>query len=158
MIQFQLRAAFLADCDAIASVWHAAWHDAHVAIVPAALLPHRGIAHFRNLARTSTASITVAVHERQIVGFAGVDEDEVELLFVNAAVRGTGVADALIACAELQIGQHHALAHLFVVDGNARARRFRSARPARPADARTPRWAACRTRARGAPVRRRRGP
>lgn len=119
-----LRMASPTDCEAIARVWHAAWHDAHTGVVPARLLPHRGLAHFRDLATACAGRITVAVQAQHVVGFVAADDDELELLFVGAAARGTGVADALIAHAERQISERHALAYLLVVDGNVRAQRF----------------------------------
>jgi ribosomal protein S18 acetylase RimI-like enzyme len=119
-----LQAASPIDCEAIARVWHAAWHDAHADIVPARLLPHRGLGHFRTLAAAQAGNITVAVQADTVVGFVGVDEDELELLFVAAAARGTGVADALIAHAQRHISERWTRAYLLVVEANARARRF----------------------------------
>lgn len=119
-----LRVASPDDCEAIARVWHDAWHDAHTEIVPSGLLPHRGLPHFRALAASQLGGITVAVQADEIVGFVGIEDDELELLFVAAAARGTGVADVLIAHAQQEISEHYALAYLLVVDQNARARRF----------------------------------
>lgn len=123
---WQLRAARAADCVALAQLWHAAWHDAHAALVPAGLLPHRGLAHFRALADEQYAAIVVVAQAELLLGMCGVDEDEAELetLFVASPARGTGVADALIAHAEQRLAQRWARAHLGVVVGNRRARRF----------------------------------
>ena len=52
-------------------------------------------------------------------------DDEVEQVYVSAAHRGMGVADALVAEAERRVrGNGHAAAWLAVVAGNARARAF----------------------------------
>jgi len=123
-VNLQLRAAVVADCDALAGVWHAAWHDAHAPLVSRALLPHRARPYFEALARKQYAAITVAEQAGQISGFVGIDDDELELLFVSAAARGSGVADALIQHGERQLARHHAQGYLVVVEGNARARRF----------------------------------
>ena len=120
----QLRAAKAADLEHIATLWHAAWHDAHAALVPPALLPHRSLEHFRGLAEQQWTQITVAVQAGAIAGFAGVDDDELELLFVHRTARGTGVAGALIGWGEREIARRFARAYLVVVEGNARARSF----------------------------------
>lgn len=120
----QLRAAEPADLEAIAGVWHDAWHDGHAALVPAALLPHRTREYFRGLAQRQLSQITVAVQAGGIAGFVGVDEDELELLFVGREARGKGVARTLLERGEQEIGRRFARAYLVVVEGNVRARRF----------------------------------
>lgn len=120
----QLRAAEPADLEAIAGVWHDAWHDGHAALVPAALLPHRTREYFRELAQRQLPQITVAVQAGAIAGFVGVDEDELELLFVGREARGKGVARRLIERGEQEIARRFARAYLVVVEGNVRARRF----------------------------------
>jgi ribosomal protein S18 acetylase RimI-like enzyme len=53
-----------------------------------------------------------------------------ELVYVAAARRGTGVADALLTEAERRVAEGgHQQAWLAVVAENARARRFYQARP-----------------------------
>jgi GNAT superfamily N-acetyltransferase len=67
----------------------------------------------------------VAVVDGEIAGFVLVVDDEVEQVYVSAAHRGTGVADALLAEAERRVrASGHARAWLAVVAGNARARAF----------------------------------
>ena len=120
----QLRAAEPLDLEAIAGVWHEAWHDGHASLVPAELLPHRTREYFRGLAQRQLEQIVVGVQAEGIAGFVGVDEDELELLFVARQARGTGVARTLIERGEQTISRRFARAYLVVVDANLRARRF----------------------------------
>lgn len=120
----QLRAASAADAEAIAAVWHGAWRDGHLGNVPEELLPHRGLAHFRQRAPPRIHQTTVATAGSEVVGFVTVHDDEVEQVFVAAPARGLGVADALLRHAEQTIAARHDVAWLAVVAGNARARRF----------------------------------
>src|SRR5690242_6006970 len=119
-----LRTASPADREAIAQLWHAAWHDAHADIVAPELLPHRGLPHFRALVRGRVHQITMAVIDERLVGFVGVDDDELVLLFVAASARGTGVADLLIEHAHRQIAERYLSVYLLDVEQNALARRF----------------------------------
>lgn len=119
-----LRPATPDDAEAIAAVWHAAWHDGHRGHVPAALETHRGLDHFRAGVPRRVPATTVAMVDGRVAGFVTVREDEVELVFVAAHARGRGVADALLRHAERVIARTHAEARLCVVEGNARARRF----------------------------------
>jgi GNAT superfamily N-acetyltransferase len=119
-----LRAATLADVDAIAEVWHRCWRDGHWGHVPEALLPHRGLDSFRQRVPERLSSTTVAALDGRIVGFVTVLGDELEQLFVMDSARGTGTAVALIRHGERVIAEHSALAWLAAASGNARARRF----------------------------------
>lgn len=119
-----LRAATLADADAIAVIWHRAWRDGHLGHVPDALLPYRELDEFRRRVPSRIAHTTVAMLGDRIVGFVTAHDDEVEQLFVAEEARGAGVADALLAHAERSIAGRADVAWLAVVEGNARARRF----------------------------------
>jgi GNAT superfamily N-acetyltransferase len=119
-----LRPAREVDADAIAGVWHAAWHDAHDAHVPANLIADRPLAYFVGSVPRVVARTTVAEDETGIIGFVTVTDDELDLLFVAARARGTGVAAALLERGETHIAARFEQAWLDVVAGNARARRF----------------------------------
>jgi ribosomal protein S18 acetylase RimI-like enzyme len=119
-----LRPATDDDTDVIADVWHRGWRDGHVGHVPDSLLPFRERAHFRERVPPRLPQTTVATIGAEIVGFATLHDDELEQLYVSAAARGRGVADALIRHAEQAIAQRHDVAWLAVASGNARARRF----------------------------------
>ena len=120
-----LRAAVAGDAPAIARIWHAGWPDGHLGNVPDALLAFRDEASFGRRAAARIADTTVAAVDSEVVGFTMVVADELEQIYVAAAQRGLGVADALISDAEHRIraaGYGHAW--LAVVPGNTRARRF----------------------------------
>jgi GNAT superfamily N-acetyltransferase len=124
MSQAPLRPAADADADAIAAVWHAAWHDAHDEHVPANLIADRPLGYFVRSVPRVVARTTVAEDATGIIGFVTVTDDELDLLFVAARARGTGVATALLGRGETHIAARFEQAWLEVVAGNARARRF----------------------------------
>ncbi len=122
--QVTLRAAEAGDAEAIAMVWHDAWRDAHLGHVPEALLEHRRLVDFRERVPPRIPATTVAVLASRLVGFVTVHDDELEQIFVAAAARGGGAAQALLRHAERAIAARFPVAWLAVVAGNARARRF----------------------------------
>lgn len=124
--EWTLRAADPGDIDAIAGVWHAAWHDAHLGRVPQGLLPFRQLEDFRARVPSRIPGTTVAVNAAGIVGFVTVHADELELLFVARTARGSGVAAALLQHGEERIAAHFDRAWLTLISENARARRFYS--------------------------------
>jgi putative acetyltransferase len=120
-----IRAAAERDVASIAELWRAGWHDAHDGRVPDALLRHRTPESYPPRVRERLAHTTVAEVNGAVAGFAVTIDDELEQLYVDAAVRGTGVAQRLIAEAELVIAARgHAEAWLAVVAGNDRAIAF----------------------------------
>ena len=119
-----LRPAAVADSEAIAELSHAGWRDGHIGHVPEAIFPHRHPEDFRRRVPPRIPDTTVATIAGQIVGFVTVIEDEVEQVYVAAAARGTGVADALLRHGEQVVARRFDVAWLSVVAGNARARRF----------------------------------
>lgn len=121
----ELRPARPADADAVGDVWSAAWRDGHVGHVSGELVALRTPESFRARAAGRVAGTTVAVVDGQVAGFVTVAADEVEQVFVAAALRGSGLAGRLLAEAERQVARAgHRVAWLAVVTGNARARRF----------------------------------
>lgn len=121
----RLRPATSDDSPAIAEIWHAGWRDGHIGNVPAELAAVRHESSFRERAPDRIGDTTIAEVDGKVAGFVMVVEDEVEQVYVAAAHRGAGIADALLAAAERQIreaGQSEAW--LAVVGGNARARAF----------------------------------
>jgi GNAT superfamily N-acetyltransferase len=119
-----LRSATPADAEAIAAVWHAAWHEAHDTHVPRSLVDARPLAYFVGHVLGVIDRSTVAVDDSGIVGFVTVDEDELDLLFVDARGRGSGVAIELLTAGEQTMAARFDVGWLEVVTGNARARAF----------------------------------
>jgi GNAT superfamily N-acetyltransferase len=120
-----IRPAEPGDAAAVAEIWHSGWRDGHLGHVPDELVLVRTDESFRTRAADRVGDTTVAVVDGEVAGFVMVAGDEAEQVYVAAAHRGKGVADALLAEAERQVRENgHDLAWLAVVSGNARARAF----------------------------------
>ena len=120
-----IRPGTAGDAGAVAEIWRLGWRDGHLGLVPAELVEARTDASFSERAAQRVGDTTVAVVEAAVAGFVMVVDDEVEQVYVGAAHRGSGVADALLGEAERQVlAGGHATAWLAVVAGNARARAF----------------------------------
>jgi ribosomal protein S18 acetylase RimI-like enzyme len=120
-----LRPAEESDVEAVAVIWQQGWPDGHLGNVPEALVVRRRhLDDFLPLVQDRVGRTTVAVVDSKVVGFVVIHDDEIEHIYADRAVRGTGVASALLEHAEAAIGAHHDRAWLAVADGNARARRF----------------------------------
>jgi GNAT superfamily N-acetyltransferase len=119
------RPASATDADAVARIWEVGWRDGHEGRVPEALVAVRTPESFRARAAERVADTTVARVGDEVAGFVMVVADEVEQLYVDAAHRGSGIADVLLDEAERQVrAGGHEEAWLAVVEGNARARAF----------------------------------
>lgn len=114
-----IRPATAADRGALVRIWHDAWHDAHDGHVPAGLVAARTRASFEERVDALLPRAVVAEVDGELAGFVALDGDELDLLFVDAAARGTGIAGHLVTAAE-----ERGATWLSVVTGNARARRF----------------------------------
>ena len=113
------------DAAAVADIWHRGWHVAHPGHVPDGLTAARTLAAFHERAPGRVDDTTVAEIDGRVVGFVMVVGDEVEQVFVDPDLHGSGVAALLLAEAERQVAADgHDEAWLAVVEGNARARRF----------------------------------
>jgi GNAT superfamily N-acetyltransferase len=120
-----VRTADEADLDALASLWHAGWQDAHAQLLPAALARLRTLDSFRDRLRAVLPTVRVVGAAGAPVGLCMVKGDELYQLFVAAEGRGAGVAAALLADAEQRLAEAGLeTAWLACVIGNARAARF----------------------------------
>ncbi len=123
-MQIELRAAGPSDVDAITTLWHTGWIDAHDGRVPAALLAHRDQGSFRARVPVRLDTTTLALSDGRLAGFVMTHEDEIEQLYVDRSFRGTAVAGCLLHHGEQVIAARFDRAWLAVVEGNDRARRF----------------------------------
>ena len=120
-----IRPAEPGDAAAVAEIWRSGWRDGHLEHVPDALARVRTDESFRTRAAERIADTTVALVDGEVAGFIMVVGAEAEQVYVAAAYRGKGVADALLAEAERQVRENgYDVAWLAVVAGNARARAF----------------------------------
>jgi len=120
-----VRPAESSEIDALASLWHAGWTDAHAAIVPAELKRVRTLESFRDRLRAGLANVRTLGDIGAPLGLCWVKDSELYQLYVAAHARGTGIASALIADAEsLLLNAGFDVAWLACAIGNARAARF----------------------------------
>jgi GNAT superfamily N-acetyltransferase len=124
-IAMDVRSAEEFEIDRLARIWYDAWNDAHARIVPAELTRIRTLESFRERLQAALPHVRVVGPSGDPVGFCIVKGDELYQLFVSAEARGSGVAAALIADAEVRLldsGVENAW--LACAIGNERAARF----------------------------------
>jgi GNAT superfamily N-acetyltransferase len=120
-----VRPARVSEIDALATLWHAGWTDAHAAIVPAELKQVRTLDSFRDRLQAGLANVTTVGEIGMPLGLCWVKDDELYQLYVAANARGTGVASALIADAESRLlNAGFNVGWLACAIGNPRAARF----------------------------------
>lgn len=121
----EIRNADISEATSLAKMWFDGWHDAHASLVPEQLTRLRTLEDFDDRIRRGLANIRVAGAVGEPTGFYIVSGDELNQLYVNKAVRGSGIARSLISDAELRIAEHgHKIAWLACGIGNVRAARF----------------------------------
>ena len=121
-----IRLAQPKDRSTIVDIWHSGWHDAHASLVPGGILEFRTVAFFWTWLENSTDQFYVALNDG-VAGFVATNGSELVKLYVDADVRGTGVATALLSYAEAQMANDGIQdAVLFCTAGNTRAQRFYS--------------------------------
>lgn len=110
---------------AIASIWHAGWHEAHAPIVPKGLTDLRTLDSMQTRSAKYLDQTRVALIDGQVAGFCMVLGDELYQMYVAPQARGTGAAGALMADAEQRIAKAgNSVAWLSCAIGNDRAARF----------------------------------
>lgn len=121
----QVRPAVAAEIDALARLWHDAWHEAHAPLVPPELTRLRTLENFRERLQVMQADMRVAGPPGAPLGFCALKGEELNQLFVSPDARGSGAAAALIADAEARLAQRGVrTAWLACAVGNERAARF----------------------------------
>lgn len=118
----EIEKATTADVTEVARLWHEGWHQAHAAIVPAALVASRDPAEFKARTSARVDQTHVARSDGTLAGFYILEEDELYQFYVAGAFQGQGVAAALMASAERALAGRQAWLACSV--GNDRAARF----------------------------------
>ena len=125
MASIEVRKADPSEVDALAKVWYDAWQDGHAGVVPAGLTRVRTLASFRDRLAQDLGGLRVVGPPGAPVGLCKIKDDELNQLFVAAAARGSGVAEALLADGERRLAEAGVTtAWLSCAIGNDRAARF----------------------------------
>ena len=120
-----VRNAHESEIDQLARIWYDGWRDAHERILPAELARDRTLENFQVRLHEALANVRATGPLGDPSGFCILKEDELYQLYVSARSRGTGVAAALIADAEVWLAERGVKsAWLACAIGNERAARF----------------------------------
>lgn len=124
-----LRAAQPSELNALAGLWHQGWRDAHLTLVPEALVTLRTLDSFTDRMAAALPGVRVLGPPPGFggapLGFHFIKADELNQFYLAGAARGTGAAAALMADAEarlLDLGITRPW--LACAIGNGRAARF----------------------------------
>lgn len=120
-----VRPAELPDLPAIAALYHRVWHQTHGPHMPPAECDVRDAGFFLNRMTSLMPNIMVGEDDDVVIGFAAWNGSQLGQLFLDAAHRGSGLAERLIEAVELALrdqGVREAELHCLV--GNERAKRF----------------------------------
>ena len=125
MTDLPLRDAGPADVDALLALWHAGWHEAHAAILPAELTARRTPEDFAHRLPPLMTNVRTTGAIGRPLGLCVTLGDDLNQFYVAPEARGSGVAAQLLADGEARIAARgHGVARLDVAIGNARAERF----------------------------------
>lgn len=118
------RPAEEADLVPLARLWHDAWHEAHAALVPAALTRIRTPGSFRARLPGFGDRLRTVGPAGAPLGLCAIREDHLGQLTTASEARGTGLAALLLADGEARLrAAGVTLARLDVAPGNTRAAR-----------------------------------
>ena len=120
-----VRLAEPADVEALVTIWHDGWHDAHARIVPAEMTRARTVDNFRQRVADAGGTMWVIGDLGAPLGFYMLRSDELYQFYVAEPARGRGVAATLIRHAEQHLARNGVeTAWLACAIGNDRAARF----------------------------------
>jgi ribosomal protein S18 acetylase RimI-like enzyme len=120
-----VRTADPRDLEALATIWHQTWHEAHAHLVPRELTALRTRESLRARLVQGLPSVRVVGEIGAPLGFCIVKDDELYQLFVSPAARGSGAAAALLADGEERLAASRVdTAWLACAIDNDRAARF----------------------------------
>ena len=121
----EVRDAHESELAELTRLWYDSWRDSHAHLLPGELIRLRTLDSFRERLRVALPAVRVVGPVGAPLGFCLVRGDELYQLFVSAEARGTGVAAALIADAEVRLADAGVgLAWLACAIGNERAAKF----------------------------------
>lgn len=113
------------DLKELAVLWFEGWHNAHAAVMPAAIVVQRTLESFRARAPAILEGSRVLRANNRMAGFCTVSSGEITHLFVAKPDWGTGVADILLKEAEIRVAVGgFTQARLRCIVGNDRAAKF----------------------------------
>ncbi len=113
------------DRAAVVRLWHDAWHDGHGAVLPPTVVAERSLESFDLRLGPLEAGCLVAEVNGRIQGFAAIEGNEIDQLYVASEARGTGLADRLLAATEAELARRGIRdAAIQCSAGNDRAHRF----------------------------------
>ncbi|PIC01350.1 GNAT family N-acetyltransferase [Caulobacter sp. X] len=119
------RAAEAEDLEPLARLWRQGWLDAHLSIVPEALIALRTPESFAERMTAALPRVRALGPVGAPLGFHLIKGDELNQFYLAAEARGTGAAGVLMADAERRLAEVGVTtAWLACAIGNARAARF----------------------------------
>lgn len=105
--------------------WENGWHETHSAIAPKELVALRTSESFLKRLRDNVANTRIGVTAGEVLGLCMTRDNELFQLYVSPKAHGQGVAQALLADAEIRLlDAGHEVAWLSCAVGNQRAARF----------------------------------
>ncbi len=121
----RLRPLAEADLAPAARLWHLGWRDAHLDLVPPALIRLRTPRSFRERLAAARDRCRVTGPEGAPTGFVRIEGNEVDQFYIPLTARGTGLAGSLMAATEAFMREAGtSRAWLACAIGNDRAARF----------------------------------
>ncbi len=125
MNNWPVRVALPAEMVPLTALWHRTWHEAHAAIVPAALIASRTPASFAERLRGAGDRLRVAGPAGAPLGLCMIKDNRIDQIYVARTARGSGLARALLDDGAQRLsGAGVRLAELDCAEQNDRAARF----------------------------------
>jgi GNAT superfamily N-acetyltransferase len=119
------RPADPSELNALARLWWRGWRDAHLTLVPEALVALRGLDSFTARMAAALSDVRALGPVGTPLGFHLIKADELNQFYLAAEARGTGAAGRLMADAEARLLDRGVTTPwLACAIGNARAARF----------------------------------
>jgi GNAT superfamily N-acetyltransferase len=119
------RPAEPSELNILARLWWQGWRDAHLTLVPEALVALRGLDSFTARMAAALSDVRALGPVGTPLGFHLIKADELNQFYLAAEARGTGAAGRLMADAEARLLDRGVTTPwLACAIGNARAARF----------------------------------